>query len=126
MGNIETGEYVRTVDGKIGTFVKYSSRKDDSLYKSPANCFIRLNKRKSDLQCFKDYILKHSKNIIDLIEVGDIVKVLDIDWIRVFKLDDKDFIEAFKEDLENGDWKLLSIVTKEQFSQAEYKIEKGE
>ena len=41
-------------------------------------------------------------------------------------LDDEDFLESFKECLENGDWKLLSIVTKEQFVQAEYKIEKGE
>lgn len=61
MGNIETGEYVRTVDGKIGTFVKYSSRKENSLYKSPFNCFIKIRNRKTPLQCCEDYIVKHSK-----------------------------------------------------------------
>lgn len=70
---IEVGEYVRTTDGKIGTFVRYSSRKAESLYKSPADCFIKLGGRKSNLQCFRDYIVKHSKQLIDLIEIGDIV-----------------------------------------------------
>jgi len=64
---------VRTTDGKIGTFVRYSSRKAESLYKSPADCFIKLGGRKSNLQCFRDYIVKHSKQLIDLIEIGDIV-----------------------------------------------------
>lgn len=74
MGNmIEVGEYVRTADGKIGTFVRYSSRKANSFYKCPADCFIKLPGRKSNLQCFRDYIVKHSKQLIDLIEIGDIV-----------------------------------------------------
>lgn len=29
--NIQAGEYVRTRDGKIGKFVRYSSRKDNSI-----------------------------------------------------------------------------------------------
>lgn len=70
MGNmIEVGEYVRTTDGKIGTFVRYSSRKANSFYKCPADCFIKLAGRKSNLQCFRDYIVKHSKQLIDLIEI---------------------------------------------------------
>lgn len=64
---------MRTTDGKIGTFVRYSSRKANSFYKSPADCFIKLGGRKSNLQCFRDYIVKHSKQLIDLIEIGDIV-----------------------------------------------------
>lgn len=36
MEKIETGEYIKTKDGKIGIFVKYSSRKAESLYKSSA------------------------------------------------------------------------------------------
>ena len=68
MEEIKVGEYVKTVDGKIGVFVRYSLRKKDSLYKSPANCFIKFTNRKSNLQCFRDYIVKHSFNIIDLIE----------------------------------------------------------
>lgn len=70
---IEVEEYVRTKDGKIATFDRYSSRKETSIYKSPFNCFIKLPNRKTPLQCHRDYIVKHSKNIIDLIEVGDYV-----------------------------------------------------
>ena len=65
---IKVNEYIRTTDGKIGIFVRYSSRKDDSIYKSPFNCFIRLQNRKSNMQCCREYIVKHSPNLIDIIE----------------------------------------------------------
>lgn len=79
--DIKVGEYVRTINGEIGIFDRYSSRKENSLYKSPFNCFIKIKNRKTPLQCCEDYIVKHSKQLIDLIEVGDIVngmEVLDI------------------------------------------------
>ena len=79
--DIEVGEYVRTINGEIGIFDRYSSRKENSLYKSPFNCFIKIKNRKTPLQCCEDYIAKHSKQLIDLIEVGDYVngmEVLDI------------------------------------------------
>lgn len=69
MKDIEVGEYVRTKDGKIGIFDRYSSRKENSLYKSLFNCFIKIRNRKTPLQCCEDYIVKHSKQLIDLIEV---------------------------------------------------------
>lgn len=69
--DIEVGEYVRTINGEIGIFDRYSSRKENSLYKSPFNCFIKIKNRKTPLQCCEDYIVKHSKQLIDLIEVGD-------------------------------------------------------
>ena len=74
-------------------------------------------------------IVKHSKNIIDLIEVGDYVnghrvigvtldpapsgKCVDIDC-------DKPSYESYL-----FEEQIYSIVTREQFTQAEYKIEKG-
>ena len=70
---IEVNDYVRTKNGEIGIFDRYSSRKENSLYKSPFNCFIKIKNRKTPLQCCEDYIVKHSKQLIDLIEVGDIV-----------------------------------------------------
>lgn len=124
MDKIEMGEYIRTTDGKIGVFVKYSSRKDNSIYKSPFDCFIRLKNRKSNLQCHRDYIVKHSKNIIDLIEAGDVVEVLDIDWIRIFNIDNEDILNDFKEEIEEKNWKLLSILTKEMYEQNCYRVEK--
>lgn len=47
--NIEVGEYVRTINGEIGIFDRYSSRKENSLYKSPFNCFIKIKNRKTPL-----------------------------------------------------------------------------
>ena len=119
MEEIEVGEYVRTKDGKIGKFVKYSSRSDSSYYKSLFNCFIKLQNRKTCLQCAKDYIVKHSKNIIDLIEVGDYVngeRVIDItgEYMRT---------NMSCHNLYWLDKNLYSIVTKQQFSSMEYKVE---
>ena len=74
MAEIEVNEYVRTKDGIIGIFDRYSSRKENSLYKSPFNCFIKIKNRKTPLQCCEEYIVKHSKQLIDLIEVTDIIK----------------------------------------------------
>lgn len=108
------------MDGKIGTFVRYSSRKDDSLYKSPANCFIRLENRKSDLQCFRDYIKNHSKNIIDLIEVGDYVNG---DRMDIVDKDENGHVYYLQNIELPSVNKIETIVTKEQFAQAEYKIE---
>ena len=78
---IEVGEYVRTKNGEIGVFYRYSSRKENSLYKSLFNCFIKIRNRKTPLQCCEDYIAKHSKKLTDLIEIGDYVngmQVLDV------------------------------------------------
>lgn len=51
---IEVGEYVRTKNGEIGVFDRYSSRKENSLYKSLFNCFIKIRNRKTPLQCCED------------------------------------------------------------------------
>ena len=128
MEEIEVGEYVRTKDGKIGKFVKYSSRSDSSYYKSPFDCFIKLQNRKTCLQCAKDYIVKHSKNIIDLLEVGDYVNghlLVELSEnvynqkLVTTEVDGKD--GAIRHHyLERG---IKSIVTKEQFSSMEYKVE---
>lgn len=123
MEKINSNEYVRTMDGKIGTFVRYSSRKDDSLYKSPANCFIRLNNRKSDLQCFRDYILKHSPNIIDLIEEGDYVNGEKVDTVfrdgiiyyDRLRIHTTEYNDIFEEDIKE-------ILTKEQYEANCYKV----
>ena len=133
---IEIGEYVRTTDGKFGIFDRYSTRKDDSLFKSPFNCFIKLQNRKTSLQRCRDYIVKHSKNIIDLIEVGDLIELRGAEKLKyeVLKISYSPskgkhihIINPFKteggKDIFIED--IKSIVTKEQFSSIEYKIEEG-
>ena len=74
------------------------------------------------------YVKKHSKNIIDLIEVGDYVNGKLVS--NVDKVDNTNFIEWDDGDMCSteipNDKFIHSIVTKEKFLQAEYKIEKGE
>lgn len=114
MKDIEVGEYVRTKDGKIGIFDRYSSRKENSLYKSPFNCFIKIRNRKTPLQCCEDYIVKHSKQLIELIEEGDYVngELITDKWDTRISSIRSNFSE---EDIE-------TILTKEQFEANCYKV----
>ena len=121
---MKCGEYVRTKDGKIGIFDRYSTRKENSLYKSPFNCFIKLKGRKTPLQCYEEYIVKHSKNIIDLIEVGDIVNKSEVYEIGQSE-DGQKWIHTcngkiyYEKDLEG-----LTILTHEQYMQNCYTVER--
>ncbi len=126
---IEVGEYVRTISGKIGIFDRYSKRNENSFYKSPFNCFIKLQYRKTSLQCCREYIKNHSKNIIDLIENKDIIEVIiSEEWIadedkkRIIVVGQTANIEEIKENIENGIFKIESIATKEQFESVKYKV----
>lgn len=62
-------------------------------------------------------IVKHSKNIIDLIEVGDYVNRYPVVEVDAFK----DWVDIGDEVLRERD--IKSIVTKEQFASMEYKLE---
>ena len=66
---------------------------------------------------------KVAEDIIDLIEVGDIVEVLDHDWLRVFNIDDEDILKSFIEDCKENNWKLQGIMTKEVYEQNCFKID---
>lgn len=117
--SIEEGEYVRTKNGIIGIFDRYSSRKENSLYKSPFNCFIKIGKRKTPLQCCEDYIVKHSKIISEVVEVGDYVNgklIHKIDkgpnYCYLFYGNCKTFVS----------YQIKTILTHEQFEQNSYKV----
>ena len=79
----------------------------------------------------KDSISKHSKNIIDLIEAGDYVngyKVISVDYDVI-----NDKTECIELDLNNNyQYNFISarqiktIITHEQFSSIEYKVESEE
>lgn len=128
MEEIEVNEYVRTKDGIIGIFDRYSSRKENSLYKSPFNCFIKIKNRETPLQCCEEYIVKHSKQLIDLIEEGDYVNGREVKHIAMFegfpdypKLIFVDETHLIPDDTcENDD--IKTILTHEQFEQNSYKI----
>ena len=128
---IKIGEYVRTIDGKIAIFDRYSSREEKSLYKSPFNCFIKLQGRKTPLQCDNGYIVKHSPNLTDLIEEGDYVngkKVVELDFedetILVLPIYTSDeLFNAIEHYVHLEHFKIKTIVTHEQFESASYEVE---
>lgn len=118
---IEVGEYVRT---RAGHFYKITRIDENGLiYWNKIQCGWNIEQ-------LKDIVAKHSKNIIDLVEVGDYVngyKVISIDYDVI---DDK--TECIELDLNNNyQYNFISarqiktILTKEQFSSIEYKVEES-
>lgn len=117
---IEVGDYVRTVDGviaKVKTIRSYYKTKiyhfDNTLYQDWDD----------DIDYLKDNnleknIVKHSKNIIDLIEVGDYVNGALIVYID--KKEDE--ICTPEKIYKLSESKIERIVTKEQFESVEYKV----
>lgn len=102
---IEVGDYVRTNKGNIR---KMSSEEFIKIMLENKSIFGKA--------------LKHSKNIIDLVEVGDIVHIKDVLHEDITHIWSEDYLKALKEDIQNG-IKLVSILTKEQMKSIEYKVE---
>lgn len=121
MEEIQVGEYVRTKDGRIIKFNKFGTLRVGCTNPKYHKTII------SNRSHYKyDDIVKHSRNIIDLIEVGDILKLkngekwevqehqgngnwLQLEWENID--DNEDFFE-----------KVDSIITKEQFEENSYKV----
>ena len=92
--------------------------------------YVNMNNKYNFLVSFQiDKIVKHSKQLIDLIEIGDILKIkISEEWVE--KQDTIKFIVVgqtytiteIKECLENGLFKIIQILTKEQFETNCYKV----
>lgn len=70
-------------------------------------------------------IAKHSKNLIDLIEVGDIVHTRDVLNEDIVYIWSEEYLKALKEDLDNG-IELVDILTFEQYVKNCYTVERKE
>lgn len=113
---IEIGEYIRTKDGIIAKLEDIQDEAywfDRVIYCSYGEAIDFLTTKE-----LPKYIVKHSKNIIDLIEVGDFVnghkinkKYVNSDNILCFEIEGEETIIEVK-----------SIVTKQQFSNMEYRL----
>lgn len=66
-------------------------------------------------------ITKHSFNIIDLIECGDIVETFDVLHNEIVYIWNEEMLKALKEDIENG-IQIKSIVTHESFNSIKYEV----
>ena len=114
--NIEVGDYVRSRNGSIGKVTKIED--DKYLYEN------------KELITFIGNVVKHSKNIIDLIEVGDFVN-----GIRVYCIKKEENSVIRKEHIiinylyENSkslyEENIENVLTKEQYSQNCYKVERS-
>ena len=126
MEEIKVGEYGRTNKGKIFIFA-WLENSDGKRYTNKVllgNGKIFENK----FYYFDDgeEIVKHSKNIIDLIEVGDYVNGEQVS--NVDKIDNINFIEwtdgdMYKTEIENDKF-IETIVTKEMMESISYKVTK--
>ena len=105
---MKVGDYVKTKKGIIGKIKEIDNQTElEDLYLVKRSWY------------YKEDIIKSSPNIIDLIEVGDYVngeRVINI--IKKHK-----YLEVSDEEIVIDEKDIKSIVTKEQFSQMEYKIQ---
>lgn len=83
MKEIEVNEYVRTNKGNIGKVVeiRLGLNKDTELYQNVYNVYMLDN----GLWTILDYIANHSKQLIDIIEVGDYVNGREVKHIAMFE-----------------------------------------
>ena len=115
---IKVGEYVRTNKGEIGYIFQINNENKYSKYRTK----IDTNSTCKSVYLKKEEIVKHSPNIIDLIEVGDIVRILlneKTGETTLFCFESQKQIDIIKEAKTHP---IVSIVTKEQFASMEYKI----
>lgn len=114
---IEVGEYVRTKSGEIGIFKKYAEEGVQQWFTMLQNGTLYTTATRA--------IVNHSKNIIDLIEVGDIVFTEDFPGYDFIYIYDKEMLEALKQDVKDG-VRIKSILTKEQYTKNCYTVERKE
>ena len=123
--DIEVGEYGRTNKGKIFIFA-WLENSDGKRY---TNKVLLGNGKilKNKYYYFYDgeKIVKHSKHLTDLIENKDVLKVRIDKTIMVFGMDEDTSDIKYKElieNIENGEYELLEILTHEQFEANCYKV----
>ena len=133
---IEVGEYVRIKhmynNQKIAKIKGILNK--DPYYKNMQMYLIDVihqhdNGHFKSYKIYEEDIIKHSKNIIDLIEVGDYVNGQLIE--KIYKKENDRIYYEFLEH-EDGSFEIMemcelknikSIVTKEQFENMEYRLE---
>ena len=106
--NLEIGEYVRTEIGTIGKVVRINE------------IYFTIENNRGEIDVLYEGNQRHSKNIIDLIEVGDYVNGKEIHEIdenrkRLYSYEKDDYNIILNRDIQR-------VVTKQQFSNIEYRL----
>ena len=129
---IEVGDFIRTDDGIIGKIKRIELDNTDKTLKWYVFDRKRLDMNMTvEAYINKPYIVKYSKNIIDLIEVGDYVngyKVISIDTNA--PNDCKECIELDRNNTYEYQWisrnEIKTILTKELYQANCYTVERKE
>lgn len=66
-------------------------------------------------------IVKQSNNIIDLIQIGDLVELIDILNQEIIYIWDDEILKAVRKDIENG-LKIGRILSKEKYNQECFEV----
>ncbi len=113
---IEVNEYVRTKDGIIDkAIIEYNGKCNNS------NCSEKHISCKYNYYNEKD-IVKHSKQLIDLIEVGDIVEIRTGLYSSFMEfIDNEECLLILKEQVKKF-WTIEEILTKESYMVNCYKV----
>ena len=127
---IEVNEYVRTKDGHIAKYIEKIAKDEDVSDGMLFDNFIYEKYKHIRYSILKEIIVKHSKQLIDLIEVKDVVKYR-IDNISttletrgyiegIVDISDEEMLQKIKSD---KNYHILEILTKEQYKANCYKVE---
>ena len=123
---IEVNEYVRTKDGHIAKYIKKLAKDEDVSDGMLFDSYIYEKHKLIRYKFLKEIIVKHSKQLIDLIEVGDFVNGHRVKG----KTEKKIAVDyyCYSEELGEGNWLILyndmiqTILTKEQYMANCYKV----
>lgn len=121
---VEIGEYVRTKDGHIAKHIEKIAKDEDVSDGMLFDNFIYEKYKHIRYSILKEIIAKHSKQIIDLIEIGDLVEFITNDEIFFdvkIEISSEEHFSKLKERIENNTIKIKAILTKEQYENNCYK-----
>ena len=119
---IEVNEYVRTNTGYIAKLKQYLSNTgtylfDDFIQEIQGDKYRCISENE-----LEKVIVKHSKQLIELIEVGDIVEIrTGLHSIFKYFVENEDNLLLLEEKVKEF-WNIETILTHEQFEQNSYKV----
>ena len=115
---LEVNEYVRTKDGHIAKYIEKLAKDEDVSDGMLFDGYIYEKHKHIRYSFLKEIIVKHSKQLIDLVEVGDYVNGK---YVQKIKSDrNGKYILALIGIIEEQD--IKTILTKEQFEANCYKV----
>ena len=116
------GDYVRTDKGLIGKIIKKEEYKTHCILEYEGKYCKRVLSTNGD----DSEVIKSSPNIIDIIEVGDIISYEYPTGLGMISYENVTILPELLNTLQNGEnnheYKIKSIVTKEQFESMSYRI----